>query len=148
MSEFYNDDYEEKPIATLRYNWKRVVFSPWNLILIPATFGLYLVIILRSYTKLREQTYHVYPSWIEHIDKFYSWSGRTKTYQFDMIEKIDIEKGLFDGLFGTGRIKIKVRGAKFWNNFEMTHISDVDRAVKVLNNALNKYKREVKKLHD
>lgn len=141
MTKIYDENYEDKPIAELYFNWKSMLLSPATWIFGIATFGLYFIWIIFRTIKMSQQTYVVYPQFIKHVDKS-SFTGQYN-YQFDMIERIDIEYTLFDWMFGTGTIKLKMKGMKFWRNVQMEKIADAERAVAVINTAMSRYKQNV-----
>lgn len=141
MTKIYDESYEEKPIAEFYFNWKSMILSPATWIFGIATFGLYFLWIMFRTGKMSQQTYIIYPQYIKHIDKS-SFTGQYN-YQFEMIERVDVEYSLFDWMFGTGTIKLKTKGFKFWNNVYMEKISNVEKAVSLLNSAISRHKQNI-----
>lgn len=141
MTKIYDESYEDKPIAELRYSPKALLFSPATIVFGIATFGLYFAYILLTMFSLSHHTYVVYPHYIHH--KNADFLKKNYNYQYEMIERIDVSYTFFDRMFGTGTIKLKMKGMKFWSNVYMEKIGDVEKAVAIINTAMNRHKQNI-----
>ena len=138
MTKIYDDSYTENPIAEFAFNKKSLLLSPSIIIGGVLTFGIYIFWALVKTLELSQQKYIVYPQYIKHIDG--SKGKRQYNYQFDQIERVDVRYTFFDRIFGTGTIVIKLKGFKLFSAVYMIKIADVDRAVELLNTAIQRHK--------